>query len=150
MKYLFSFVIAAMLTVSSHAAQKEFRLSIQDNVVIHNKSDWERAYQSNEYDIYIEKGMIGTKKEIVEFHAHVLFKEHQKFDDANDPTKGVYVFGSLHCGRGQLMILAELFVDVNNRIVSRLVYPKNENIIDMIIPNNPRLEVYNVVCKESI
>ena len=151
MKYLFSFIMAALLNVSSYAAQSEYLLNItKDDVIIHNQNDWHFVTKSDKHDIYIERGMVGTKQEIVTFHAFVSYEEPQDFYGIDKPISALYVYGSLHCGRQQLMMLMDLYVDANNKIASRRPYEPNSFIVSLNVPHTTRFDILNLVCKESI
>jgi hypothetical protein len=56
----------------------------------------------------------------------------------------------LHCGRQQLMLLMDMYVDKNNKIVFRNAYEANTNIVSLNVPNTTRFDILNLVCKESI
>ena len=151
MKYLFSFIMAALLNVSSYAAQSEYLLNItKDDVIIHNQKDWHFVTKSDDYDIYIEKSTIGSKKEIVRFHAFVPYHKPQYMYGVDVPVRALYVYGSLHCGKEKLMLLLDLYVDVTNKIVFRNEYEVNSNIVSLNVPHTTRFEILNLVCKESI
>lgn len=151
MKHLCSFILAVFLAISSHAAQPEFLLNITaDDVIIHNQKDWHFVVESDDYDIYIEKGMLGAKEEIVRFHAFVPYHTPEKMFGSNVPVKALYVYGSLHCGRQQLMLLMDMYVDGTNKIIFRNAYEVNTNIVSLNVPNTTRFDILNLVCKESI
>jgi len=151
MKYLFSFIFSAFLTLSVHAEQKDYQLNItKDDVIIHNQKDWHYVTKSDGYDIYIERSMVGTKQEIVTFHAFVSYEEPQDFYGIDKPISALYVYGSLHCGRQLLMMLMDLYVDANNKIVFRRPYEPNSFIVNLNVPSTTRFDILNLVCKESI
>lgn len=151
MKYLFSFVIAVLMTCSLHAEQSDYKLNFtNDDVIVHNQNDWYFVTQSDGYDIYIEKSTVGAKQEIVSFHAYVPYHVPQEFYGIDVPVSALYVFGSLHCGRKQLMMLMDLYVDANNKVVFRNSYEVNSNIVSLNVPHTTRFDILNLVCKESI
>ena len=151
MKYLFSFILTAFLTLSVHAGQADYQLNItKDDVIIHNQKDWHFVTKTDDYDIYIERGMIGVKEEIVVFHAFVLYHNPQEFYGIDAPINALYVYGSLHCGRQQLMMLMDLYVDANNKIAFRRPHEPNSFIVNLNVPNTTRFDILNLVCKESI
>jgi hypothetical protein len=151
MKHLFTFIMALLLTSFSHASQKEYVLDItDDDVIIHEQKDWHFVVKSDDYDIYIEKGMLGTKQEIVRFHAYVPYHTPEKMYGTNAPIKALYVYGSLHCGRQQLMLLMDLYVDESDKIIFRNVYEVNTHIVSLNVPHTTRFDILNLVCKESI
>ena len=151
MKHLFTFIMAILLTSFSYASQKDFTLNITNNdVIIHNQKDWHFVVESDDYDIYIEKGMLGTKQEIVRFHAFVPYHTPEKMFGSNVPVKALYVYGSLHCGRKQLMLLMDWYVDAKNKIVFRTTYETGSHIVPLNVPNTTRFDIFNLVCKESI
>jgi len=151
MKYLFSFVMAAFLMLSAHAAQSEFLLNItKDDVIIHNQNDWYFVTKSDEHDIYIEKSTVGAEDEVVRFHAFVPYHEPQYMYGVDVPVTALYVYGSLHCGKQKLMLLMDMYVDENNKIVFRNSYEVNSNIVNLNVPHTTRFDILNLVCKESI
>lgn len=151
MKHLFTFIMAILLTSFSHASQKDFTLNITNNdVIIHNQKDWHFVVKSDDYDIYIEKGMLGAKQEIVRFHAFVLYHVPEQMYGSTVPINALYVYGSLHCGKQQLMLLMDMYVDKNNKIVFRNAYEVNTHIVSLNVPNTTRFDILNLVCKESI
>ena len=74
----------------------------------------------------------------------------QEFYGVDVPVSALYVFGSLHCGRKQLMMLMDLYVDANNKVVFRNSYEVNSNIVSLNVPHTTRFDILNLVCKESI
>ncbi len=151
MKHLFTFIMALLLTSFSHASQRDYVLDItDDDVIIHNQKDWHFVVKSDDYDIYIEKGMLGTKEEIVRFHAFVPYHSSEYIYGATVPINALYVYGSLHCGRQQLMLLMDMYVDANNKIVFRNAYEVNTHIVPLNVPHTTRFDILNLVCKESI
>jgi hypothetical protein len=151
MKHLFAFVMAILLTSFSYASQRDYTLNITDDgMIIHNQNDWHFVTKSDDYDIYIEKGMLSAKDEIVRFHAFVPYHSPEYIYGATVPINALYVFGSLHCGRQQLMLLLDMYVDTNNRIVFRNEYEANSHIVPLNVPHTTRFDILNLVCKESI
>ena len=151
MKYLFSFIFTAFVTLSVHAGQANYQLNItKDDVIVHNKNEWQHVTKSDGYDIYIERGMVGIKEEIVTFHAFVSYEEPQEFYGMDKPISALYVYGSLHCGKQLLMMLMDLYVDENNKIVFRRAYEPNSFIVSLNVPHTTRFDILNLVCKESI
>jgi len=151
MKHLFTFIIVMLLTSFSHASQKDYKLNITDDgVIIHNQNDWHFVVKSDDYDIYIEKGTLGAKEEVVSFHAFVPYHIPEKMYGTDVPIKALYVYGSLHCGRKQLMLLMDLYVDEADKIIFRNAYEVNTNIVSLNVPNTTRFDILNLVCKESI
>ena len=151
MKYLFSFIMAAFLSSTVYAEQKNYQLNItKDDVIVHNKNEWQHVTKSDGYDIYIERGMVGIKEEIVTFHAFVSYEEPQEFYGMDKPISALYVYGSLHCGKQLLMMLMDLYVDENNKIVFRRAYEPNSFIVNLNVPHTTRFDILNLVCKESI
>jgi hypothetical protein len=151
MKHLFTFIMAILLTSFSYASQRDYTLNITDDeVIIHNENDWHFVVQSDDYDIYIEKGMLSAKDEIVRFHAFVPYHNPEYIYGATVPVNALYVFGSLHCGRQQLMLLMDMYVDANNKIVFRNAYEVNTHIVPLNVPHTTRFDILNLVCKESI
>jgi hypothetical protein len=138
----------ALFFTAANADQKDYRLNItKDDVVIHNQKDWHYVASSSILDLYLEKGMIDTKQEIVEYHSFIEYKNPQNFD-FSEPIKSIYSYGSVHCGRRQLMLLADLFTNAEGKVVRRDLHPKT-NIYDL--GSNPLLiEIYFSVCKESV
>jgi hypothetical protein len=151
MKHLCSFILAVFLAISSHAAQPEFLLNITaDDVIIHNQNDWYFVTQSDGHDIYIEKSAVGSKEEVVRFHAFVPYHEPYYMYGVDVPATALYVYGSLHCGRKQLMLLMDWYVDAKNKIVFRTTYETGSHIVSLNVPNTTRFDILNLVCKESI
>lgn len=151
MKYLCSFILAVLLAATSFAAQSEYSLNItKDGTIIHDQKDWHFVTKSDGHDIYIEKGMLGSKAEIVKFHAYIPYHKPLEIYEANVVANVLYVYGSLHCGKQKLMLLEDLYVDVNNKIVFNNSYGVNSHIVDLNIPGTTRFDILNLVCKESI
>jgi hypothetical protein len=151
MKHLYTFIMAILLSSFSHASQKDYKLNItNDGVIIHDQKDWHFVVESDDYDIYIEKGMLGAKQEIVRFHAFVPYHTPEKMFGSSVPVKALYVYGSLHCGKQQLMLLIDTYVDEINKIIFRNSYEVNTNIVSLNVPNTTRFDILNLVCKESI
>ena len=151
MKYLLSFIMAAFLTASANAASSDYRLNItKDDVIIHNQNDWHFVTKSDGHDIYIEKTIVGAKEEVVSFHAYVPYHDPERMYGVEEPIKALYVYGSLHCGKKQLMLLLDMYVDDKNKIVFRNQYEVNSHIVSLNIPNTVRFDILNLVCKESI
>ena len=151
MKYLCSFIIAAFLAFPVYAAQSEFLLNITaDDVIIHNQNDWHFVTKSDGHDIYIEKSTVGSKEEVVRFHAFVPYHEPYYMYGVDVPATALYVYGSLHCGRKQLMLLMDWYVDAKNKIVFRTTYETGSHIVPLNVPNTTRFDIFNLVCKESI
>ena len=94
--------------------------------------------------------MVGIKEEIVTFHAFVSYEEPQEFYGMDKPISALYVYGSLHCGKQLLMMLMDLYVDENNKIVFRRAYEPNSFIVSLNVPHTTRFDILNLVCKESI
>ena len=151
MKYLFSFIMAAFLTVSVHAEQTEYLLNItEEDTIVHNQNDWHFVTKSDGYDIYIEKSTVGSHEEIVRFHAYVPYHAPLEFYGADVPVTALYVYGSVHCGRQQMMILMDLYVDEKSKIVFRTTYEPGAHVVPLNVPHTPRFDILNLVCKESI
>ncbi len=143
--------MAAFLTVSANAASSDYRLNItKDDVIIHNQNDWHFVTKSDGYDIYIEKTTVGAKEKIVTFHAYVPYHNSEIMYGVEKPIKALYVYGSLHCDKKQLMLLLDMYVDDNNKIVFRNQYEVNSHIVPLNVPNTIRFDIFNLVCKESI
>jgi len=151
MKYLFSFIMAVFLTVSASAASLDYRLNItKDDVIIHNQNDWHFVTKTDGHDIYIEKNIVGAKEEIVTFHAYVPYHNPEQIHGVDESVKALYVYGSLHCGKKQLMLLLDMYVDDKNKIVFRNHYEVNSHVVSLNVPNTVRFEILNLICKESI
>jgi hypothetical protein len=151
MKHLFTCIILLFLASFSHASQKDYKLNItNDGVIVHDQKDWHFVVKSDGHDIYIEKGMLGAKEEIVRFHAFVPYHNPEQLYGTEEPVTALYVYGSLHCGKKQLMLLMDLYVDEKNKIVFRNAYEVNTNIVSLNIPNTARFDILNLVCKESV
>ena len=151
MKHLFTFIMALLLTSFSYASQKEYKLNItDDDVIIHDQTDWHFVVKSDDYDIYIEKGMLGTKNEVVSFHAFVPYHTPEKMYGTDVPVKALYVYGSLHCDKQKLMLLMDMYVDETNKIIFRNTYEVNTNIVPLNVPHTTRFDILILVCKESI
>jgi hypothetical protein len=94
--------------------------------------------------------MIGAENEIVKFHAFVPYHEPHYMYGVDVPATALYVYGSLHCGRKQLMLLIDWYVDAKNKIVFRTTYETGSHIVSLNVPNTTRFDILNLVCKESI
>ena len=147
MKYLFSFILALFM-----ATANAYDLDIsQDEVINHVQDDWILVGKSDRFNLYIEKGLLNSPKdEAVEFHAYIEFNKPAKIDPIEAPIHRIYTYGKMHCGAGQMMMIGDLYTNVQNKIEFRQYFSPGVQIIDMTTPNTLRADAYNLICKDSI
>jgi len=151
MKHLFYFVMVVLLSFSVQAAPTEYSFNItEEDTIIHNQDDWHFVTTFNGYDVYVEKNTVGSHEEIVRLHTYVSYHVPLKFYDTDVPVTALYVYGLIHCGRQQMMILMDFYVDKKNKIIFRTTYEPGAHVVFLNVPNTPRFDILNLVCKESI
>lgn len=144
-------IIALLLTASlAVSATEEFTLKFIDKLVIVNdENDWVFVADENKaYNFHVSKDSIGTKKNNVFVHSRVEFfegKEH-KFDALQTPIKRIFSFGMVDCEYAIFYLVADFFVDVNNRIVHSQEHEPNEYQVELKTPNTARNKMYQAVC----
>ena len=146
MKRLFFFILALFM-----ATANAYDLNIsKDDVITHIQEDWIFVGKSDRFDLYIEKGLLNSPKdETVDFHAYIQFNKPTKIDPIEAPIYRIYTYGKIHCGSGQMMMISDLYTNIQNKIEFRQYFSPGVQIIDMTTPNTLRADSYNLICKES-
>ncbi len=156
MKYLFSLILVMFMTTAIASKPPEYKLDIvpipntDDELIVHNPQDWEFVDKSADYKVYVEKGMLGYKNEMFEFHAVTEYDVPAPMSFTDIPIKRIYSYGVLNCKEANLYLLIDLYVDVHNKIIMRQYHEFGSYVSNMNNPNTIRYNVYNLLCKESV
>ena len=153
MKYLFSFVMAILFSLSAYSA--EYRLPFIESQNGFTKipfieNDWILGAGRDEWDLYVEKGMFDKHKNIHEFHAVTAYKTPYYSDGLKAKVSKIYTYGVLNCNQGNLYILYEWYVDIDENIIYTSSHEFGSYTVEMLTPDTARNEVYTQICKEMI
>jgi hypothetical protein len=154
MKYLFSFVMAVLISLPSHSAD-EYRLpfvELQNGVtkIPFVEHEWTLAVERADWYLFVENGMLKEHKDIYEFHATTVYKKPFYNDAVKTDVSKIYTYGVLNCKEANLYILFEWFVDPDETLVFRGSHEFGAYTVEMKTPLTARNDVYNQVCKERI
>ena len=154
MKYLFSFVMAVLISFPSYSAN-EYRLpfvELQNGTtkIPFVEHEWTLGTERAEWFLYLEKGMFKKHQEMYEFHAATVYKKPFYNDMVKTDISKIYTYGVLNCKEANLYILFEWFVDPDETLVFRGSHEFGAYTVEMLTPFTARNEVYNLICKESI
>ena len=153
MKYLFSFIIAVLISLPSYSA--EYRIpfvELQNGTtkIPFIENEWILGAGRDEWDLYIERGMLDKHKEIYEFHAVTAYKTPYHSDGLRTKVSKIYTYGVLNCKNTNLYILFEWYVDPEETLIHRSSFEFGAYTVEMITPDTARSEIYNLICKETI
>ena len=153
MKYLFSFIIAVLVSLPAYST--EYRLpfvELQNGVtkLPFIEKEWILASDRDEWSLYGEKGMYDNNKAIHEFHALTAYKKPYFSDGLKTLIDKIYTYGVLDCRQGYLYILFEWYVDPDETLIHRSGFEFGAYTVEMTTPDSARNEIYNQICKESI
>ena len=146
MKYLFSFIIAALLTVPSYAAQKEFELKVENNKIIHEDSDWDFLMHEHTYNFSMSKELNRLNKDDTVIHSFIQFDFDYNYASFNEPTHKIYTMGVLSCSRKAFMLLRQIYVKKDGEIQAVQPFRPNEYISEVEMPGTARNQMYLKIC----
>lgn len=131
-----------------------FTLSITDlpdgtRVINHNSDNWIKAGSTDVYSVLVEKGIVGSKKPIVEFHSVTDFSKPEEYKGFPFKIKRIYTYGALSCSNNNLMILVDLYVDPDGVIRYTQAYQQGEYVVNMT-DTKIKQNISGAVCGESI
>lgn len=154
MKYLFSFVMAVLISLPSFASDG-YRLpfvELQNGVtkIPFVESEWTLGSEASDWLLYIEKGMLKKHQNMYEFHAATVYKKPFYSDGLKTDVSKIYTYGVLNCKDANLYILFEWYVDPDESLIFRGSYEFGAYTVEMLTPNSARNDVYNQICKESV
>ena len=152
MKTIYAAVFLLFALISQQVLS--YQLSFTDNqdgtrVIYNDPKDWYYVDSINNYSVFVEKGLVGSKKREVEYHSLVQFNDPREFSGLPFKIKRIYTFGVMSCEQSKLMILVELYVDEND--VVRITQPHDPGtfIVDMS-GQSIRGEITKVVCGDTV
>ena len=153
MKYLFSFVMAVLISLPSYSA--EYRLPFVESQDGFTKipfieNEWILGAGRDEWDLYIEKGMLDRHKEIYDFHAVTAYKTPYYSEGLKNKISKIYTYGVLNCKQANLYILYEWYTDVDETVIYTSSFEFGAYTVEMVTPDTARNEIYNQICKETI
>ena len=154
MKYLFSFIIAVLLSFPSFASDG-YRLpfvELQNGVtkIPFVESEWTLGTERSDWLLYIERGMLKERKSMVEFHAVTVYKKPYFSDVLKSDVSKIYTYGVLDCKQSTLHILYEWYVNPDETMIFTSSHEFGAYAVDMAASGTARNEIYNQICKESI
>lgn len=120
-----------------------------DRVVNHNPVDWIKAGSTDTYSVFVERGIIGIKKSLVEFHSVTEFHEPAEYKGFPYKIKRIYTYGALSCSSDNLMILVDLYVDSESIIRYTQAYQKGTYVVDMT-DTKIKQNISGAVCGDSV
>lgn len=131
-----------------------FTISITDlpdgtRVINHNPDNWIKAGSTDVYSVLVEKGIVGSKKPIVEFHSVTDFYKPEEYKGFPFKIKRIYTYGALSCSNNNLMILVDLYVDPDGVIRYTQAYQQGEYVVNMT-DTKIKQNISGAVCGESI
>jgi len=155
MKFLLGLIISLVLSVSVYAAKpKDFSLKFEkigDNEkIVHNSSDWHYVGKEPLFFLSIEKGMLGNKNDLYEFHSVTEFYKPYKYQSFSEPIHRVYSYGVLNCPQAAFYLMISLYVDVNNVVVFREYHEFGTYISPLKGTNTARQNIYDILCRDSV
>lgn len=153
MKHLFPFVMVILFSLPVNSA--EYRLpfvELQGKVIKipFVEREWTLGAERDEWNLYIENGMLNKRKEIHEFHAVTIYKTPYFSDGLKNMISKIYTYGVLNCKQSALNIFYEWYVDPDETVIFESSYEFGAYTVEMTTPNSARNEIYNQICKESI
>ncbi len=153
MKYLFSFLMAVLVSLPSYSA--EYRLpfvELQNGAVKipFVEKEWILGSDRDNWSLYVEKGMYEEHKAIYEFHAVTAYKQPYYSEGLRTTISKIYTYGALDCRNGNLHILFEWYVDPSENLVHRSSHEFGAYTVEMLEPDTARNEIYIQICKETI
>lgn len=120
-----------------------------DRVVNHNPDQWVKVTSAETYDVLIDKGIIGAKKSLVEFHSVTEFKGLQEYKGFPFKIKRIYTYGVMGCSNSSLMILVDIYADIDNMVRYTQSHRQGEYVVNMT-DARIRRDIFGAVCGDSI
>lgn len=149
MKNIFVFVMVALLSFTSIASDR-FKLTIEDNKIIHQDSDWEFLMHENMYSFLISKQIDKLDKDTFIVHSFIQFDRPYTYGVFKEPTNKIYTMGVLSCSRKSFMLLSQIYVKDNNEIQMIQPIQRNEYVSEVETPGTARNQMYLKVCSGEI
>jgi hypothetical protein len=155
MKRLFFFVIASLIAVLAQASDS-YRLPFVElqngpTKIPFVEQEWVLGAERADWLLYLEKGMFKNKNQpMYEFHAVTAYKKPYYSDALKTEVSKIYTYGVMNCNEGNLYILFEWHVDVNENLVFKSSHEFGAYTVELLTPFTARNDVYNQICKESI
>lgn len=150
MKYLFSFVIVALLTVSAFATDVRYELKMENNRVIHDDSDWIFLKHEHSYAFFMNKNFDVLNDDTTIIHSYVQFDHEYNYANFVEPTHRIYTMGLISCSRKSVMLLRQIYVKKNGEIQGIQPIQPNEYISELEMPDTARHQMYLRVCSGEI
>lgn len=146
--------LALLISFLSASNAFGFTLSITDHpdgnrVVNHNPDNWVKTGSTDIYSVLVEKGIVGSKKPIVEFHSVTDFNSPEEYQGFPYKIKRIYTYGALSCSNNNLMILVDLYVDSDSIIRYTQAYQQGEYVVNMT-DTKIKQNISGAVCGDSI
>jgi hypothetical protein len=155
MKRLFFFVIASLIAVLAQASDS-YRLpfvELQNGTtkIPFVEHEWVLGAERADWLLYLEKGMLVKKNQpMYEFHAVTVYKKPHYNNMIKTEVSKIYTYGVMNCNEGNLYILFEWHVDVNENLVFKSSHEFGAYTVELLTPITARNDVYNQICKETI
>ena len=131
-----------------------FTLNITDHpdgtrVINHNSENWVKTGSTDTYSVLVEKGIIGSKKPLVDFHSITEFNTYAEYEGFPYKIKRIYTYGALSCTNNSLMIVVDLYVDSDNIIRYTQAYQQGTYVVDMT-DTKIKQNISGAVCGDTI
>jgi hypothetical protein len=150
MKRLLAFVMVMLLSFPVLAATKYFDLDIQNNKVMHKKSDWEFLMHEYTYSFFMSKQIKRLDGDTFLVHSFIEFDAPHNYTMFKEPTGKIYTMGVLSCSRKAIMLLRQVFVKSNDEIQAIQPIQPNEYISEVEMPGTARNQMYLKICSGEL
>lgn len=147
-------LLALFISIFAISNAYAFTLNITDHpdgnrVINHNSDNWVKTGSTDTYSVFVEKGIISSKKTTVEFHSITEFNTLAEYKEFPYKIKRIYTYGALSCSDNRLMILVDLYVDSDSIIRYTQAYQQGTYVVDMT-DTKIKQNISGAVCGESI
>jgi hypothetical protein len=150
MKRLLAFIMVMLLSFPVFAATDYFELDIQNNKVIHKKSDWEFVLHEYTYGFFMSKENKRLDKDTFLVHSFIEFDVPHNYTTFKEPTDKIYTMGVMSCSRKSIMLLRQIFVKTGNEIQAIEAIQPNQYISEVETPGTARNQMYLKICSGEI
>lgn len=146
MKRLLAFVMVTLLSFPVFAENDQFQLNIQNNVVIHEDSDWEILMHENVYNFFVSKQIKQLDKDSFMIYSFIQFDMPYTYSSFNEPTDKIYTLGVMSCSRKAFMLLRQVYVKKGGEIQFIQPFQPNEYVSEVETIGTARNQMYLKTC----
>jgi hypothetical protein len=150
MKRLLAFVMVTLLSFPVFSQTSQFELTIKDNRVVHEDSDWEFLKHEHSYGFSMAKKINRIDGDNSVVHSFIEFDKEYNYASFREPTYRIYTMGVLSCSRKAIMLLRQVYVKKDGEIQAIQNIPPNQFVSEVEMPGTARNQMYLKTCSGEI